>query len=346
VPASIPLVRLNQVLPVSSFLSRIGAPVERWLREAGLPVQALGDPDIMASAHLIYEFVDRAARKEGIEDLGWQVGISTRMGDLGELGAAFGEGSPAACLRDALELAFAHARHESRRIHLWIQRRDEQVRLCYSGSVGPEGTGFDQVEQHMVGLLVAMVRQAAGPTWVPTEIHLRARGTSPLERVDCLADVRIRGGAPITAVQLPLASLCLPLRPGARARRLLVCSLPATGAAPASGIPAEFCESIAVALRPYLSERAPSIELAARLANTSVRSLQRSLAERGLSFSRLVEQLRLSTATELLSDPRLKLVDIAGELGYSDAAHFTRAFRRWTGSAPGAYRRSLLERAS
>jgi AraC-like DNA-binding protein len=300
---------------------------------------------VLASAHLIYEFVDRAARAEGIEDLGWQVGIATRMGDLGELGAAFGAGSPAACLHDALELAFAHARHESRRIHLWIQRHGKQVRLCYSGSVDPKGTGFDQVEQYMVGLLVAMVRQAAGPSWVPTEIHLRVGGASPLERVECLADVRIRSGAPITAVALPSASLCLPLRRGAHARRLVACPLPATGAVAGSDLPAEFCDSIAGAMRPYLSGGAPSIELAARLANTSVRSLQRSLAGQGLSFSRLVEQLRLSMATELLSDPRLKLVDIASELGYSDAAHFTRAFRRWTGSAPSEYRRSLLGQA-
>jgi hypothetical protein len=37
-------------------------------------------------------------------------------------------------------------------------------------------------------------------------------------------------------------------------------------------------------------------------------------------------------------DPTRKLIDIGQELGYDDPAHFSRAFRRWTGSAPRTYR--------
>ena len=36
-----------------------------------------------------------------------------------------------------------------------------------------------------------------------------------------------------------------------------------------------------------------------------------------------------------------KVVDIALDLGYSGQAHFSRAFRRWMGLAPGEYRRSM-----
>ena len=76
-----------------------------------------------------------------------------------------------------------------------------------------------------------------------------------------------------------------------------------------------------------------------------MRSLQRELAGEGTSFSRVVDELRLARARELLEDQRVKLIEVADELGYSDAAHLTRAFQRWTGMAPGAYRRRLAARA-
>ena len=48
--------------------------------------------------------------------------------------------------------------------------------------------------------------------------------------------------------------------------------------------------------------------------------------------------MRHNEALILLGDPRLAIDDVAAKLGYSDTANFARAFRRWTGTTPGAYR--------
>ena len=71
----------------------------------------------------------------------------------------------------------------------------------------------------------------------------------------------------------------------------------------------------------------------------SVRSLQRRLAEDGLTYSQLREELRRDAAFRLIEDRGLNLADIASTLGYSDPAHFNRAFPRWTCQSPRAYRR-------
>lgn len=77
---------------------------------------------------------------------------------------------------------------------------------------------------------------------------------------------------------------------------------------------------------------------AARRLSMSPRTLKRRLAEQGTTFSELIDRARRQKALALLSDRRLTLDAIAEQLGYSDTANFTRAFRRWTGMPPGEAR--------
>jgi len=90
---------------------------------------------------------------------------------------------------------------------------------------------------------------------------------------------------------------------------------------------------------PYLLRNGyPPADRVAESAGMSLRSFQRRLAEDHLSYSLLIDQARFETAVCLLQDPTLKLIEIALELGYNDAANFTRAFKRWTGMPPSQFR--------
>ena len=82
----------------------------------------------------------------------------------------------------------------------------------------------------------------------------------------------------------------------------------------------------------------PSIVGAAMAAGVSVRGLQRRLAADGLTYSQLLEEVRRDAALRLIEDRNRSLAEIASALGYSDPPHFTRAFLRWTGITPRAYR--------
>jgi AraC-like DNA-binding protein len=81
------------------------------------------------------------------------------------------------------------------------------------------------------------------------------------------------------------------------------------------------------------------VQRVADLVRTSARTLQRRLHDVGLTYVQVVAQARLDVAQEMLGDPGKKVRDVARSLGYSDAAHFTRAFQRWTGLTPTAFRR-------
>ncbi len=82
----------------------------------------------------------------------------------------------------------------------------------------------------------------------------------------------------------------------------------------------------------------PSLEQAAAVMHLSARTLHRRLAERGLQFRAVLDELRCQLARQYLQDQRLQLTEIADLLGYSEQSAFTRAFRRWTGLTPHAYR--------
>jgi AraC-like DNA-binding protein len=72
--------------------------------------------------------------------------------------------------------------------------------------------------------------------------------------------------------------------------------------------------------------------------NMSERTLRRKLREENTSFRNLVDQLRMEMAIKYLRDTNLTVEAIAESLGFSDAANFRQAFRRWTKAAPHAFR--------
>lgn len=72
----------------------------------------------------------------------------------------------------------------------------------------------------------------------------------------------------------------------------------------------------------------------------SASTLQRRLSTESASFQSIKDELRRDIAIARLNTSTTPLAVLADELGFTDSATFQRAFKRWTGSAPGVYRNS------
>jgi AraC-like DNA-binding protein len=81
------------------------------------------------------------------------------------------------------------------------------------------------------------------------------------------------------------------------------------------------------------------IERIALALHVSTRTLKRWLADEGTTFSAIVEEERRDQALLLLRSAEASVKSVAKQLGYANTANFTRAFHRWTGGSPLAYRR-------
>lgn len=89
-----------------------------------------------------------------------------------------------------------------------------------------------------------------------------------------------------------------------------------------------------------LLQEAPSLARTARELGMSARSLRRQLEAQGTSYQRLLDEVRHEAASRLLRDQQRSLQEVASAVGFATTTALHRAFRRWTGVTPLAYRRA------
>ena len=100
----------------------------------------------------------------------------------------------------------------------------------------------------------------------------------------------------------------------------------------------EFIASLKTIISQYILEKELSIDTIAELAGCTTRTLQRRLKEYEISYTDFLNEARMQYACTNLKLTNMKITEIAQQLGYNDTAHFTRAFKRWTGMTPSKYR--------
>jgi AraC-like DNA-binding protein len=89
----------------------------------------------------------------------------------------------------------------------------------------------------------------------------------------------------------------------------------------------------------------PNMGAVAARMGTSRATLFRRLRDEGLTFDRLVDALRKRVALEYLAGDRVTVKEAAYLTGFSEAAAFSRAFRRWMGISPGHFRQATVSDA-
>jgi AraC-like DNA-binding protein len=330
----VPLVQLWALVPFLRFLGEIGAPVERWLEASRIHPDLLLTPSRVVPLAFATDFAERAARAEGAETLGIDVGRRSAAEDLGPWGWRL-----AAC-----PTLYERARTSCERISEF--NTGESIGLEVDGAwvrlreriEGAHGPGWRHAQDFTLMLILEAVRRAAGDGWKPSAIFLPGPRRTRFERDELFQEVKIVYEAPELQVAFPAALLARPVvrLPAARARQM-----PAAGAtsisAPAQDLIGSL-EDSAMALLPCGGASAHDL---AEIAHTSVRSLQRRLREQGTSLRRVFDHARFRAAEQYLRDPAAEVTDIALDLGYGDSTAFARAFRRIAGVSPTTYRRAV-----
>jgi AraC-like DNA-binding protein len=100
----------------------------------------------------------------------------------------------------------------------------------------------------------------------------------------------------------------------------------------------DFPEQVRSILRTALLADSGSADQVASLFSMHSRTLHRRLAASGTNFRKLVDESRFAIACQMLADTHADISRVASVLNYADSNAFTRAFRRWSGTTPTAWR--------
>ena len=105
--------------------------------------------------------------------------------------------------------------------------------------------------------------------------------------------------------------------------------------------------SVASQVRRQLIQMLPSgrvdQESVAKKLYRSRATLQRQLGAEGTNFRNILDSTRRNLAERYLREGELSQVEVAYLTGFADQSNFAKAFKRWSGLTPGAYRQEFRQ---
>jgi AraC-like DNA-binding protein len=302
---SIVLVRAEYVILYIDLLRRLGTPVDRELRRARLPTLIEEMPDAWVSMDLTFRFIANCARAEGIDDIGFESTLQA-----------------APTPKSRLEVFSRLLSLEDTGVHCELHPEGDMARICMP-QYTPHGADSRIAEWLNLKAVIEVIRSWMGPDWLPPAIGLASRLPVSHSIRDRLPGIQILTGQSTPFIGVPSRVLSMPIADDWRAtvKNRMTGTDHYTSIVAAE--PANLEGRLSAALTPYLASGHPPVGLAAEIAGTSVRSLQRRLDRMQTSYTELVERLRFEQAVRLLRDSDLKILEVAIALGYGDASNFT-----------------------
>ena len=190
------------------------------------------------------------------------------------------------------------------------------------------------MELYRITSMIQLIQLATGAEWRPETIRLIIPKTKAADSCQLLTSSNISFSQTNTAVSIETSLLELPVQ--LEIPKTILANNYSNSDADAN---IEFTDSIRQILKTYTQTKSISIEELADITDLSVRSLQRRLKANDLKFNDLLNEAKFDHAKEKLHDTQIPIKEIAESLGYSDAAHFTRAFHQWSGMSPTDFRK-------
>jgi AraC-like DNA-binding protein len=311
--------------------ARWQVPAATLLDGTGLTESQLDDPQARVSPLALRTLFERSMQLTHEPGLGFYFGLQLKLSSHGSVGFA---AMTSATLRDALRVAERFLALRAPFLSLRMVEEGESAALEL-GSVFPDSTVHVFVTESLFTALVQMARSVLGrPITAMFEVsypepahfsgfaHLwpgPARFERPLNRISFAPS--------ILGESLQMADAV------AARQALIECERELGSLLETSSLLASVRRQLGGRDRGY-----PSLTELARERHVSPRTMKRRLAEQGTSYQRLLDEIRRDRSLKLLEIESLTIEQIAEQLGYSDAANFNRAFRRWLDVSPSVWR--------
>ncbi|PVX30847.1 AraC family transcriptional regulator [Sphingomonas pokkalii] len=344
VPENVPAAGREQATIRLLFLSAlidalpdVGARIEPLLRDHGFLLAQMATPYERAPLHRYIALLEKAAERFDRPFLGLEMG--TRFG-LAELGPFYALLRAAGTLRGAFALlALFQSRLQTRT--LFDPVIDEEVTTYSYRIEDPAIWPRRQDAEFTMAGMTTLARQLVNARWAPVAVHFEHAVKGREAELARTFRAPVHGGRIANQLVIRNCDLdrpfpnAVPTEDGKLRAILEVHLLDLIGAdpAPSTSLVAQAVELIERRLGRMHVDCA---SLAAEF-GLSERSFRRRLMEEGTSFRALLQAARQARACAMLRASDMPIAEAAQQLGYSDTATFSRAFKDWTGMSPGQY---------
>jgi AraC-like DNA-binding protein len=313
-----------------------GGDPDQILRVLGLERSAFKNSEGFIASSMFARILEEAARATTDDCFGLHFGEHYNPKNVGPL-AYVVLNSPT--LAVAIENAerYLHIHNEAANMSFSIEGEQAYLRFALA-DLAIESTR--QHHEYSMAVALNTLRNMAGSNWAPREVqfahqapprtseHLRVFGAPVLFNCATNALVIDRD---FVERQVPAADQKLYRILKQHVERIL------------NEMPREsdLLTAVRKAIAESMRDGEPKLARVIKKISMSQRTLQRQLKEHGVIFKTLMDDTRRRFALNYLRDRKHTLTEIAFLLGYSEVSAFNRAFKRWTGSTPLDYRRSL-----
>ncbi len=324
---STPSINLRSFLHIGPYLASRGISPLEFFRRVGISPNIFQTPDIWLPRAKCFQLANEMAAIAQDPFGGAYVGRLMELRSLGAWGNLVlgSENVAQACAMAAVHATLLHRGGE---VRIVTEGRTTKLIHNFTGRLDADPRQF------IFGSL-AVLRKVPLMSGEPSAIrvHLqtsRARGDDALE--DCLGP-NIETGAEHNMIEFDRELLEAPLQALKDDSRKITQALRAT------------VDTAALLIERISEQEDVNLNSLAKEIGMSPRTLQRRLKRSGVDFEDLRDETRRGEALRLIRLGRYSATEIAYLVGYSDPAHFTRAFKRWTGKTPSHFRSMQLNLA-
>ncbi|MER0477494.1 AraC family transcriptional regulator [Streptomyces sp. Edi2] len=329
------LVRSTNLNGYLGLVRSLDADPVSLVRSVGLDPADLADQDSWVPISAAAELLERTAQATRCHDFGLRLAEVSRFSNIGPVGLAARE-EPDVRSALALLIQYLHLYNEALQAH--ITETNGLAKVSMSLDLDTSATRRRQAMELLVGVCHHLLRNLIAPEWNPVSVHFTHAAPADLTTHHRALGPTIAFEQDVTAVSLYATDLDAPNRLSdpqlALYTRQLLRDIPTRHTAPLPDRARRIIEAL-------LPTGRCSIGQLARALDVDARTVQRHLARTGDTYCSLLDAVRTDLARRHVARRNHPLTEVAGLLGFSGPAAFSRWFHTRFGTSPSTWRTAI-----
>ena len=337
--------RLNapyKVITLVEVVEPMGIDAARVLEGSGIQPEQLANPQTRISVRQFSQACRNAIQAGAAPGTAFEVGSRMHISSYGMYGYAL---LCCGTLREVARLAVRYHRLATPAVDMVF--REEPQEAVWSFDRVVEADVDDPLYRFLIEMQFAihltLGRDLLGPTFQLSRVMARYPRPDETEAYQQYLGCPASFDHPVNELRYPVAQLSTPTaypNPLTVAMASEICEKMLEEGQRDSGVTGRVFR-----LLMKVPGKFDDMETIAARLNTTPRTLRRRLQTEGTSYQDILAEVRCQLAKEYLRTTRLSTEHIADALGFSDAANFRHAFRRWTGKTTSEFRTGVAPRA-